>query len=123
MLPEIGNKAMVDVNRGDFQRLYVETAEKSESVAKHVKSIMNISFNFAVEKKFLSVNPAIGLTLPRAKEKKQEYHARKIDPAHTLSLEQINVLIDASKGTKIHLMVLFNVLMGLRCSEIIALKY
>jgi integrase len=38
-------------------------------------------------------------------------------------MEQINILLEKSKDTPIHMQVLFNVLMGLRRSEIIAVKY
>ena len=39
------------------------------------------------------------------------------------SYKQINVLLEKSRDTPIHMQVLFNVLMGLRRSEIIAVKY
>lgn len=46
-----------------------------------------------------------------------------IDTRKTLTLDQIMILLEASKGTPIHMQVLFNVLMGLRKSEINVLKY
>ena len=48
------------------------------------------------------------------------YHTRTIESKNTLTLEQVKKLIE---GSKIHLMILFNVVMGLRCSEIIGIKY
>lgn len=51
------------------------------------------------------------------------HHTRDIDTTKTLTLDQIYVLIEKSKNTTIYLQVLFNVLMGLRRSEIIGLKY
>ncbi len=51
------------------------------------------------------------------------YHTRTIKESHTLNLNQIIVLIDASRGTGIYLQVLFAVLMGLRRSEINGLQY
>ena len=119
----IGKKKMVDINKGDIQKLYNDMAEYSVSVAKQVKSIMNISFDFAVEKKVIPTNPATGVNLPKNKVQKSGYHTRNIDTSKTLTLDQINLLIEKSKDTKIYLMVLMNVLMGLRCSEIIAVKY
>ena len=38
-------------------------------------------------------------------------------------MEQITLLVEKSKNTPIHMQVLFNVLMGLRRSEINAVKY
>lgn len=119
----IGKKKMVDINKGDIQKLYNDIADYSVSVAKQVKSIMNISFDFAVEKKVIPTNPATGVNLPKNKVQKSGYHTRNIDTSKTLTLDQINLLIEKSKDTKIYLMVLMNVLMGLRCSEIIAVKY
>ena len=114
---------MVDINKGDIQKLYNDIADYSVSVAKQVKSIMNISFDFAVEKKVIPTNPATGVNLPKNKVQISGYHTRNIDTSKTLTLDQINLLIEKSKDTKIYLMVLMNVLMGLRCSEIIAVKY
>lgn len=123
IIKAIGKKKMVNIDKGDIQKLYNDVADYSISVAKQVKSIMNISFNYAVDKKIISNNPAAGVKLPKNKIQKQGYHTRSIDVSKTLTLDQINILIEQSKGTKIYLMILLNVLMGLRCSEIIAVKY
>ena len=42
---------------------------------------------------------------------------RNVDVAKTLNMEQILLLLEASKNTPIHMQVLFNVLMGLRRQE------
>ncbi len=43
---------------------------------------------------------------------------------NTLTLEQVKKLKEGGvRGSKIYLMILFNVVMGLRCSEIIGIKY
>ena len=77
---------------------------------------------YAVDKKIISVNPAEGINLPKRVEKKP-YHTRNIDTQKTLSLEQIQILLEASRDTPIHMQVLFNVLMGLRRREINGVKY
>jgi integrase len=120
--PALGEKKMAAVNRGDVQKLYKTTAEYSESVARSLKTVMNVSFRFAVSKKVVTANPAEGVKLPK-KVKKKAFHTRKIDTQKTLTLEQVDLLLEKSKDTPIHMQVLFNVLMGLRCSEIIAVKY
>ena len=51
------------------------------------------------------------------------YHKINIDTRHTLTVEQLNVLINKSRGTKIYLFILFAGVMGLRKSEILGLKY
>jgi integrase len=73
-------------------------------------------------KTILANNPAKGIGLPK-RIKSTPYHVRNIDTQKTLTMEQINILLENSKNTPIHMQVLFNVLMGLRRSEIIGLKY
>lgn len=120
--PAIGNKILTALNSGDIQKLYNTTTKKSVSVARLLKSVMNISLRYAVSKKFIAANPAKGVNLPKS-VKKKKYHIRNINTQKTLTMEQVDILLEASKDTPIHMMVLFNVLMGLRCSEIIGLKY
>ena len=122
VIPGLGSKKMADVNRGDIQKFYNEKAEYSESVARLVKTVMNVSMGYAVDKQVIAENPAIGINLPKKVAKKQ-YHTRNIDTKKTLTMEQILVLLEASKETPIHMQVLFNVLMGLRRKEINGVKY
>ena len=89
---------------------------------RHVKTVLNVSFRYATAHKLVSVNPAEGVNLPKIVEAKP-YHTRNIDIQKTLTMEQIQILLEASKWTQIHMQVLFNVLMGLRRQEINGLKY
>ena len=107
---------------GDVQKLYNTKAEYSISVARMVKTVVNVSFRYALNHKFIASNQAEGIRLPGKVEKKP-YHARNIDNQKTLTLNQIMILLEASRDTPIHMQVLFNVLMGLRRSEINGLKY
>lgn len=77
---------------------------------------------FGVKKKLISTNPAEGINLPKHVEKKKR-GVRSIDTQKTLTMEQIKILLEKSKETPIHMQILFNVLMGLRRSEINAVKY
>ena len=72
--------------------------------------------------KLIAVNPAEGVNLPKT-VKSKPYHVQTIDTQKTLTLEQIYVLLQASKDTPIHMQILFNVLLGLRRQEINGLKY
>ena len=105
-----------------MQQLYNKEFQISESVAKLVKTIMNTSMAYALDKKMISVNPAEGVDLPKQK-KKTEFRTRHIDEQKTLNLKQVEILIEAAKETPIYLQVMFAVLMGLRRSEIIGVKY
>ena len=112
--PHLGNTKLIKLSRGNVQQFYNKEFKISESVAKLVKTIMNTSM--------ISVNPAEGSDLPKQK-KKTEFRTRHIDEQKTLNQKQVEVLIEAAKKTPIYLQVMFAVLMGLRRSEIIGVKY
>ncbi len=122
IIPVLGNKKMKSVTAGDIQMLYCNLIKYSVSVAKVAKTVVNISMRYAVEKKIITVNPAVGINLPK-RIKNAQTHIRSIDTQKTLTMEQINILLEKSKDTPIYMQVLFNVLMGLRRSEIIAVKF
>lgn len=122
IIPVLGGRKMVELNRGDVQKLYNQKADYSVSVARLVKTVMNVSMQYAVDKKVIAENPAEGVALPK-KVSKKKYHTRNIDTQKTLTMDQILVLLEASKDTPIHMQVLFNVLMGLRRREINGVKF
>lgn len=122
IVPQIGKMYMSTLNQGYIRKLYNAVAEKYESVAKNVRTIMKTSLEYAFNKNVLETNPAKGINLPK-KIKKTEYRVLKIDEKKTLTLPQVLRLIEASKETSIHMQILFAVLMGLRRSEINGLKY
>lgn len=120
--PKIGKMKMSAINRGDIQRFYKKVAEKSTSVARLLKTVVTTGMEFAVSKKIISENPAKGVDLPKVVEKKK-FHERRISEQSTYTLEQIQLLIKKSKDTRIHMQILFAVLMGLRRGKINGLKY
>ena len=122
IIPFLGAKRMDTLKRSDIQRLYNNRADYSVSVARLVKTVTNVAMQYAVEKKLISENPSTGINLPK-KVKKRAYHTRNIDMQRTLTVDQIMLLLEASKQTPIHMQVLLNVLMGLRRSEINGVKY
>ena len=75
-----------------------------------------------MEHKLIPVNLAEGIDLPKRTEGRA-YHTRSIDAQKTLTMEQMQILLEASRETPIHMQILFNVLMGLRRQEINGLKY
>ncbi len=125
IIPALGNKRMADVTRGDIQKLFNAKASYSRSVAEQVKTIMNVSFRYAVTSKVISVSPVEGVGLPKTEtsQKKTAFRSRSIDTQKTLTMDQVLVLLEKSKDTPIHMQVLFGVLMGLRRSEINGVKY
>ena len=120
--PILGGKKIEEINRGDIQKLYNLKAEYSIHVARVVKTVINLSMRYAVDKKIIPENPAAEVLLPKSASKKK-YHTRNIDMQKTLTMEQIQTLLEASKDTPIHMQVLLNVLMGLRRGEINGVKF
>ena len=122
IVPQIGKKKLSTLSRTDVQKLYNKVFKKSKSVARVVKVIVGTSMKYALEKKMISYDPAEDVDLPKEKRQK-EFRVRHIDEQKTLTYEQVMVLVNAAKDTPIYLQVMFAVLMGLRRSEIIGLKY
>lgn len=120
--PQMGNIYMSTLNQGYIRKLYNAVAEKHESVARVAKTVMNTAMEYAKSKNIIATNCAEGVLFPK-KVKKKEYRIRNIDVKKTLTLQQVFVLIEASKNTPIYMEILFAVLMGLRRSEINGLKY
>ncbi len=116
IVPQLGKMYMSTLNQGYIRKLYNAVAEKYESVAKNVRTIMRTSLEYAFNKNVLATNPAKGINLPK-KIKKTEYRVLKIDEKKTLTLPQVLRLIEVSKETPIHMQILFAVLMGLRRSS------
>jgi len=122
IIPKIGNITLSLLNRGHIQELYEQEAQKSQSILRLVKGIMDVSMKYALSKQMITVNVTQGVKIPKCVAKK-EYRVLNIDVQKTLSVEQLKILIQAAKGTKIYLHILFSALMGLRISEVNGLKY
>ena len=120
--PILGKVYITELSRLQIKNMYIAIAENSHKIAAFAKTIMNTSMRYAVSKGKLSDNPALDVPLPKA-VKTNAYHTRAIKEKNTLNLEQIVILIEASKNTGIYMQVLFATLMGLRRGEINGLKY
>lgn len=120
--PQLGNMYMSTLNQGHIRKLYNAVAEKHESIVRVAKTVMNTSMAYAKSRNIVAANCAEGVMLPK-KVKKKAYRVINIDVKKTLTLEQVELLINASKNTPIHMQILFAVLMGLRRGEINGLKY
>ena len=122
IVPILKKKKLSQLDKSDILRLYQNRTEYSIHIARQVKTVMNTALQYAVVHKLIAVNPAEGVNLPKT-VKSKPYHIQTIDMQKTLTLEQIYVLLQASKDTPIHMQILFNVLLGLRRQEINGLKY
>ena len=98
VIPAMGNIRMTEIKRSHIQGLYYEEAAASVYIARLVKTVMNTSIQYAVNKKIISINPTIDVVLPKQVEKKA-YHTRNIDTQKTLNTEQVLTRIEASRQT------------------------
>ncbi|MEY8390616.1 N-terminal phage integrase SAM-like domain-containing protein [Lachnospiraceae bacterium 45-W7] len=87
VIPAMGNIKMTEIKRSHIQSLYNEEAAVSVSIARLVKTVMNTSMQYAVNKKIISINPTIDVALPKRVEKKA-YHTRNIDTQKTLNMSR-----------------------------------
>lgn len=126
--PALGNLKLSDLNKGHLIKFYADVSKKSYSSAKNCRVILLTALRYAVGKKLISENPAEDLYVPKSetvkqKEKKKEYRTINIDSQATLTVEQLKLLIEKAKESKVYMYILFAGLMGLRKSEILGLKY
>lgn len=122
IIPQIGNMNLELLNKSHLEKLYSEEASKSCHAVRQTKAVMDSALKYAFRKKLINVDPTIGVKLPK-NFSKGRYKSLDINTKKTLNLEQLKILINASKGTCIYLQILFSALMGLRESEVNGLKY
>ena len=130
IIPNIGNLKLIDLKKGHIKKLYQQIFDYSPSVAKILQTIITTSLKDAAIKNFIPTNVANGIKLPNKDEKQKNkeefnnnYHTLVIDEKKTYTIEEISILIKASKNTPIYLHILFAALMGMRKSEINGIKY
>lgn len=122
IVPKLGKLKVLSLNAGHLRKLYRELAEEYVSIPKLAKTILNTAMNFAVGSRLAVTNPCKGVDLPK-NVKRSPYHTIVVKEAETLTLEQVKELLAASRDTRIHMQLVFALLMGLRRSEINGLKY
>ena len=122
--PKLGNIKLSELTKGHITAFYQSTCKHSRSVAQNCRIILKTALRYAVGKKLIPESPAENLLLPKAEEQnKSEYHTINIKNEQTLNVEQLKLLLEKSKDTRIYLYILFASLMGMRKSEIRGLKY
>lgn len=122
IVPKIGKITLLRLNQGHIVKFYKELVSKYKSIPKIAKPILNTSLEFALSKNLITYNPCEDISLPTIVQK-NKYHEIVIDEAKTYSLQQVKLLLKESRNSKIHMQIVFALLMGLRKSEIHGLKY
>lgn len=122
IVPGIGEIYLTRLNSGDITKLFKQICSKTISGVAIARTVLKAAFYFAITRHLMNNNPVLNSKMPK-EIKSKPYRILNIDSSKTLTLDQVKILIEASKDTKIHMQVLFAVLMGLRKSEINGLKY
>lgn len=121
IIPSIGNVYMTNLNNSHMKKIFYELENKSISIIQNVKSVLNISLSYAKEKQLIKVNPVKNFKF--SKDILLKLNNLKKSKSTVLNINQMKILIEASKGSKIYMQILFATLMGLRRCEINGLKY
>ena len=120
IIPVLGNMYLTSINRGNIKSIYKYASSYTKTGIRLIETVLKTSMDYAVYKKLLVKNPTKNMS---KKDAKKNSWIVNIDSTKTLSLEQVKILVKASENTRIHIQVLFAVLMGLRRGEINGLKY
>ncbi len=121
--PNIGGVKLTELNKAHVLYLYRTVGEIYKSSAEQCRVILKTGLRYAKQNHLISIDPAKDVLIPKDIYEAKPYHAIDVNIQHTLTAEQLNLLIDKSRGTKIYLFILFAGLMGLRKSEILGLKH
>lgn len=121
--PHIGGVKLTELTKAHILYLYRLVGEKYESVVKQCRVILKTGLRLAKQNHLISVDPAKDILIPKDIFNAAPYRKINVDSKNTLAPEQLNLLIEKSRGTKIYLFILFAGVMGLRKSEILGLKY
>lgn len=117
IIPYWGGKIFCHIRREDIETLLVMAAEHSYDVARHLKTVITTSMKYALENHLISSDPSTRIILKR--KTRQLYEQKQ-----TVFTEwQMKRLLICSKGSLLHLPILFASLLGLRIGEIVGLKY
>ena len=123
IFPHIGGVKLTELNKAHILHLYRTVGTNYKSSAEQCRVILKTGLRYAKQNQLISINPAKDVLIPKNIYKAKPYHAINLNVQRTLTEEQLSLLIDKSRGTKIYLFILFAGLMGLRKSEILGLKY
>ena len=105
---------LVDLKAVDLQEFYTKQLERvcANSVI-HYHAALHKALKYAVKIDLISANPADKVERPKKNEFRGNFY----------SAEEINLLLEAVRGTKLEIPVLMGAFYGLRRSEVLGLKW
>jgi len=109
------DKPVTDLTAYDLEQYYQFKLNENlnPNTILHHHATIKAALNYAIKHDIVSVNVAQRAETPQGKTYK----------AATLTIENINALLRATQNTNIHLPILFAVLLGLRRSETLGLRW
>lgn len=113
VLPVIGELHLREVTPDDARRVMIGLSGKSASLQSKVLNTMRKMFDNAIENDLIAKNPC-------AKLKNTGYKAKE---KTALSADQMQILLDAVKGTRAETFVALGLYTGMRREEILGLQW
>lgn len=113
VVPIIGQKRIRDVQPDDARLVMIALADKSASLQGKVLRTMRKMFENAIDNELIDRNPCAKLKSGGYKSKKKT----------ALTQEQVEVLLQAVKGTRAEPFIMLGIYTGLRREEILGLQW
>jgi len=113
MKEPLGNFRMADVTQDNIKAALLSVADKSESVYQRTVMLYKQIFDSAVDSNIIASSPCRKLKSGGVPPKKK----------HALSKEQIEILLNAIRETKVYTFIMVGLYAGLRREEILGLKW
>lgn len=113
--PQIGSYKLTGVQRFDVMKIIGNMNAKnlSASTMGHVRKVMHIAFNVAMQEKLITDNPVTDIDIP-SKQKKQQ---------KVLTVSEISDLLNAMRNSRWLISVKFLLVTALRRGELLALEW
>lgn len=111
IIPRIGGLRLLALNQGHLMKMYKEPVKQYSAIPKG-KNNYEYLYEIRIIEKVDYDESCEGLELPKG-VKKSKYYTIIVDETKTYTLEQVKLLLEASKETRIHMQMVFALLMGL----------
>lgn len=116
---EIGYLKLTDINHVILYKFLTKKQEfYSSSYVGSIKNILNNIFNAAIRDGIIHFNP-----MSTVKLNSKAYSSKRVQDKKALTKDEIDTLLDISKGTRYYLPILISLQMGLRRSEVLGLTW
>ena len=112
IIPAIGDKSINKLSFKDLQMFVNTLSDKrrmQELVLQHIKAV----FDYAYSNRYIKINPAIALKLPKRTIK------QSVKP---LTIEEQRKLLNAVKGHNLEVVIYFSLVLGTRRNETLSFK-